>query len=99
MGNFLSRSNYSNWNGHNRNISRLSEDTHNKNYSTVKGDHFFKTTRDDKNMSKIGFTPIFPLVTNSPVQPTKDLSIREFLQSAALNSERQKAIKLRCNPE
>jgi len=49
-------------------------------------------------MSKIGFTPIFPLVINSPVQQAKELSIREFLESVALNSDRLKGIKLRCNP-
>jgi len=98
MGNFLRRSNYSNWSEVNRNISKLSGDTHKRSYSSVKGDHFFKTTRDDKNMSKIGFTPIFPLVINSPVQQVKELSIREFLESVALNSDRQIGIKLRCNP-
>lgn len=72
MTSFLSRSNYSNWRGNSPNISRMSDlSAHARSYSTTKGDHFFRTTKEDKNQSKIGFTTVFPLVSNSPLMPAK----------------------------
>ncbi len=58
MGDFLSRSNYSNWSDYS---SGKDSKIHKKNIST--GDHFFRTTKDNKNESKIGYTRINPLVT------------------------------------
>lgn len=65
MSAFLNTSNYSNWS--NRQLSDQSSfnRTHHRSYSTTHGDYFFRTTKEDKNVSKIGCTPIFPLVTNS----------------------------------
>lgn len=104
MSNFLSRSNYSNWRGEQRNISNLSESTHKRSYSTTPGDHFFKTTKDNRNQSKIGCTPIFPLVAVAPLSQAKQISVREFFDAAAKEPREERVIsgrplKLRCNPE
>lgn len=49
MGSFLRRSHYSNWKGDSANISRMSDAGHKRSYSSTQGDHFFKTTKDNKN--------------------------------------------------
>ena len=46
---FLRKSNYSNWKGDSFNISRMSDSGHKRSYSSTQGDHFFKTTKDNKN--------------------------------------------------
>ena len=100
---FLSRSNYSNWKGNQANSSRMSENSHKRSYSSTQGNHFFKTTKDDKNTSKIGFTPIFPLVSNTPIAPIMQIPLRTFFNSteAKRNDQRSisgRAIKLKCKP-
>lgn len=77
MTNFLSQSHYSNWRGDQPNISRVSSTQHRKTYSNS-GDHFFKTTKEDKNQSKIGCTPVFPLVSNISAQPQQEKSLNQF---------------------
>jgi hypothetical protein len=70
---FLSQSHYSNWHGNQKNISQLS--LHKIKHSpTEKGT--FKEETDDRNCSKIGFTPIFPLVSNTPVKETRLMALR-----------------------
>ena len=49
MTSFLRKSNYSNWKGDSMNITRTSDLGHKRNYSATQGDHFFKTTKDNKN--------------------------------------------------
>ena len=66
MSSFLSKSNYSNWKVNTVNVSRAGE-THRRSYSSTQGDHFFRTTKDTRNESKIGYTPVFPLVSNVPI--------------------------------
>lgn len=100
---FLSRSNYSNWRGNQPNISHITDTSHKRSYSSTQGDHFFKTTKQDKNQSKIGFTPIFPLVTNTPIAPIKQISLRNFFNSTEIKRNDQRAIsgrkmKIQCSP-
>lgn len=66
MTSFLNQSNYSNWSEHGSNQGNRS---HKRMFST--GDHFFKTTKDNKNVSKIGYTKINPLVGTSPMDPSR----------------------------
>ena len=105
MTSFLSRSNYSNWRGDSPNISRMSENSgHARSYSTTKGDHFFKTTKEDKNQSKIGCTPIFPLVSNTPLNKAKETTLKNFFNSSELKNHEERVVsgrplKLRCNPD
>ena len=61
MTNFLNRSNYSNWV---ETKSSFMKDKTNHLRSNSTGDHFFKTTKDNKNASKIGYTKINPLVSS-----------------------------------
>lgn len=60
MTNFLNESNYSNWSE--ARGSQYSERS-GKHRRYDSGDYFFKTTKDNKNASKIGYTGINPLVT------------------------------------
>lgn len=104
MSQFLRKSNYSNWRGNSSHISRNSDNSHARSYSTTKGDHFFKTTKDDKNQSKIGFTPVFPLVTNAPIVSAKDNSLRSFFNSSQLSKKEERVVsgrelRLRCSPD
>ena len=59
--NFLNESNYSNWTEAGASFYTDRSSRH-KRYSSS-GDHFFKTTKDNKNASKMGYTKINPLVT------------------------------------
>ena len=61
MTSFLNQSNYSNWSGGNSNPSATHYPKHNRYNSSH--DHFFKTTKDNKNASKFGYTKINPLVS------------------------------------
>ena len=61
----------------------MSDVSHTRSHSTH-GDHFFKTTKEDKNASKIGFTPVFPLVSNPPLIPAKEVTLRTFFNSSQL---------------
>jgi hypothetical protein len=81
MSSFLRRSHYSNWKGESPNISNMSQSSHARSLSTH-GDYFFKTTKDNKNASKIGFTPVFPLVSNAPLIPAKEITLRTFFDSS-----------------
>jgi hypothetical protein len=85
MTNFLFQSNYSNWRGDKKHISRISEDSP-KRSESYRGEHFFRTTKDNRNESKIGYTPIFPLVSNAPVDAKKAVVLDEFLQTTRLPS-------------
>jgi hypothetical protein len=105
MSSFLRKSNYSNWQGNRANTSRMSNaSSHKRSYSSTQGDHFFKTSKDNKNESKIGFTPLFPLVSNVPVTPAKEITLTSFFNSSELNKKEERIVsgrflKLRGNPE
>ena len=100
MTSFLSQSNYSNWRGEQANISRLSSN-HKRAHSTH--DHFFKTTKDNKNQSKIGYTPIFPLVSNVAPQASTEKTLSNFFQGTPRQREDRvvsgRSLKLRCSPD
>lgn len=103
MTNFMNRSGYSNWKGDQPHISRLSNAPHKRSHST-QGDHFFRTTKDNRNESKIGYTPIFPLVTNIPPQQQKQATLSSFFGSSKEDGRDKRSvsgreIKLRCSPE
>ena len=102
MTNFMNRSGYSNWQGEQPHISRLSN-SHKRSYST-QGDHFFRTTKDNRNQSKIGCTPIFPLVTNIPPQEQKQATLSSFFSQGKEECRDRRSVsgrevKLRCSPE
>ena len=101
MSSFLSQSHYSNWRGEQKNISRV-EPAHRRTFSH-KGDHFFKTTRQDNNQSKIGCTPIFPLVSNAPLHPAPQRTLAGFFESKPVERGERvvsgRSVKLRCSPE
>ena len=61
MTNFLNESNYSNWSEAGATFYSNKSNNHRR-YSSS-GDHFFKTTKDNRNESKIGYTKINPLVS------------------------------------
>lgn len=61
MTNFLNQSNYSNWSRGGSVSTSTQYARHNRNNSTT--DHFFRTTKDNKNASLIGYTKINPLVS------------------------------------
>ena len=68
MTSFLNKSQYSNREALLYGSSRALSG-HRKATSTAQ--HFFKTTKDDKNASKIGFTGINPLVSNIDSSPKR----------------------------
>jgi hypothetical protein len=66
----------------------------------MKGDHFFRTTKDNRNQSKIGCTPIFPLVSIAPIEPIRTLPLTSFFNAnREVEGERPingRNVKLRC---
>lgn len=59
---FLSQSNYSNWSGSPSENQESNDYLKHRRYNSTH-DHFFKTTKDNKNASKIGYSKINPLVS------------------------------------
>ena len=103
MTNFMNKSGFSNWKGDQPHISRLSGASHKRSHST-QGDHFFRTTKDNRNESKIGCTPIFPLVTNIPPQQQRQATLSHFFNCSRPDSTEKRSVsgrelKLRCSPE
>lgn len=103
MTKFMNRSGYSNWRGEQPHISRLPDPPHRRSHST-QGDHFFRTTKDNRNQSKIGCTPVFPLVTNIPPQQHKQETLSNFFASSRADGAEKRSVsgrelKLRCSPE
>lgn len=65
MTNFLSQSHYSNWSNHPGSTSISRSNTHKRSNSNSAHDHFFRTTTDNKNVSRFGYTNINTLISNS----------------------------------
>lgn len=63
MTKFLNQSNYSNWKQISVGSRSNGFESHRKSNSTH--DHFFRTTTDNKNSSRFGYTKINPLVSSS----------------------------------
>ena len=55
------------------------KDNKNHKRSNSTGDHFFKTTKDNRNASKIGFTKINPLVSSVEIDKVRSQRLGEFL--------------------
>lgn len=80
MTNFINRSNYSNWTSPHHS-TQLKEKSPEHKRTTSTGDHFFKTTKDNKNASLIGYTKINPLVSSVETNALKEKKISEYLDS------------------
>lgn len=77
MTNFLSQSNYSNWSG----SSPPKQHSHKRALSS--NNYFFKTTKDNKNASKIGYTQVNPLVSLVKTNSQPKEKIKEYLKKAS----------------
>lgn len=78
MTNFLNQSNYSNWSGANSvHSSTHYPKQHNRYNSSY--DHFFKTTKDNKNVSKFGYTRVNPLVALPETNPHNCGVLKDYL--------------------
>lgn len=78
MSNFINQSHYSNWSGANSSSSSTHYPKHNRYNSSH--DHFFKTTKDNKNVSKFGYSKVNPLVSLPQTNAHNSQVIKDYLR-------------------
>ena len=96
--NFLNESNYSNWSEAGVTFySDKSKNQYQHRRFSSSGDHFFKTTKDNKNVSKIGCTKINPLVSIGKTSPQHRDILKDYLRKES--PERYSPAKLAMRAE